>query len=126
MFPKRRTVTSTAQEDYVSDSDTAIEEADELRVFDTKVYRAQLQMVKEMSTKLKSMGVPFFGTRTELVRVSGPKDGMIKKDKKEEASGLNLDGSSEVKKEEGRKIDEEDLIGLQRRMLDILEDLCVG
>lgn len=57
-------------------------------------------MVKEMSMKLKSFGVPFFGTRTDLVRAPG------------EAPG------------EGKKIDQAELVELQRRMIGILEDLC--
>jgi len=81
-------------------------------------------MVKEMSTKLKSMGVPFFGTRSELVRVNIYKDN-DETVSKADVGGLNLDGPTETK-ENGEKIDEEDLIKLQRKMLGILEDLCVG
>ncbi|KFY34403.1 hypothetical protein V495_08162 [Pseudogymnoascus sp. VKM F-4514 (FW-929)] len=42
--------------------------AEELRTFDGKVYRAQCQMVVEMGGKLQRLGVPFFGTRPELIR----------------------------------------------------------
>lgn len=78
--------------------------AEELKTFDMKVYRAQFQMVREMSAKLKSFGVPFFLTRTELVRKPGDKPG---------------DPAAEEK-----KIDEAELVELQRRMIAILEDLC--
>ncbi|KAI9744098.1 MAG: hypothetical protein M1818_002250 [Claussenomyces sp. TS43310] len=84
--------------------------AEELKTFDMKVYKAQLQMVKEMSLKLKSLGVPFFGTRVDLVRAKG----------KDEPRGY--DGTGEVKK----KVDEEHLVELQRRMLTILEELSQG
>ncbi|KAG0650003.1 hypothetical protein D0Z07_3735 [Hyphodiscus hymeniophilus] len=76
----------------------------ELETYDMKVYRAQTQMVKEMMGALRRVGVPFFGTRTELVRVAG----------KEAAGGK--DGSG--------MIDEGELVKLQRKMLVILEDLC--
>lgn len=76
--------------------------AEELRTFDMKVYRAQVQMVKEMSAKLKGFGVPFFGTRSELVRKKG---------------GMSAE-------EDGKKIDETELVELQRRMIALLEDLC--
>ncbi|CZT48262.1 uncharacterized protein RSE6_08935 [Rhynchosporium secalis] len=82
----------------------------ELQTFDMKVYKAQLMMVKEMTAKLRSLGVPFFGTRSELVRLAG---------KEENASN----GTPEQKIGNGM-IDEVELIDLQRRMLVILEDLC--
>ena len=78
--------------------------AKELETFDMKVYRAQTQMVKEMMAALRNLGVPFFGTRSELVRVPG----------KERGDGKN----------EQSMIDEAELVKLQRRMLVILEDLC--
>ena len=76
--------------------------AEELRTFDMKVYRAQVQMVKEMSARLKGFGVPFFGTRSELVRKKG----------------------EEPVEEDGKKIGEMELVELQRRMIALLEDLC--
>lgn len=84
--------------------------AEELRVFDGKVYRAQTQMVKEMSAKLKGFGVPFFGTKQELVRAKG--EGMGDGNGKGEGDG------------ESKRIDEGELVELQRRMIGILEDLC--
>ncbi|KAE9377118.1 hypothetical protein N431DRAFT_436368 [Stipitochalara longipes BDJ] len=91
-------------------SSTSPEELEkELETFDMKVYRAQMQMVKEMSTKLRSLGVPFFGTRVDLVRPAG-----------KEIS--RTDGS--VGPEEKGMIDEVDLVKLQKKMLAILEDLC--
>ena len=89
-------------------SNTSPEEmAKELDTFDMKVYRAQTQMVKEMMAALKRLGVPFFGTRRELVRVPG---------KEGEGAGGGHGGKG--------MIDEAELINLQRRMLSILEDLC--
>ncbi|CCU81630.1 hypothetical protein BGHDH14_bgh02468 [Blumeria hordei DH14] len=78
--------------------------ARELHTFDLKVYKAQIQMVREMNTKLRGLGVPFFGTKTELVRPASKN------------SGQPLDGKE--------MINEVDLVKLQRRMLEMLEDLC--
>lgn len=57
-----------------------------------------------MNTKLRGLGVPFFGTKTELVRPANKK------------SDQPLDGKE--------MINEVDLVKLQRRMLEMLEDLC--
>jgi hypothetical protein len=93
-------------------SNTSPEElAKELETFDMKVYRAQIQMVREMNAKLRSLGVPFFGTKSELVRPAG-----------KDAAG---DGGHAPKDAKGM-IDETDLVKLQRKMLAILEDLCTG
>lgn len=77
--------------------------ARELQTFDLKVYKAQMQMVREMNAKLRALGVPFFGTRSNLVRPAS---------------------KIEVAQEGKAVIDEADLVKLQRRMLQILEDLC--
>lgn len=82
----------------------------ELQTFDLKVYRAQTQMTKEFSAKLKSLGVPFFGTKVELVRVAN-KDGSDEK-----ASQVSNDGTG--------LIEELELIKLQKKMISLLEDLC--
>jgi len=72
-----------------------------------KVHKAQMQMVREMSTRLRGFGVPFFGTKGELVRPRG-------KEAEGGADGLQESG----------KIDELELVKLQRKMLALLEDLC--
>lgn len=81
--------------------------AEELRTFDGKVYRAQCQMVVEMGGKLQRLGVPFFGTRPELIRYDG-----------------GVDGAAD--EELGAGITETELLEMQRRMLGILEDLCAA
>ncbi|KAH8663005.1 hypothetical protein BGZ60DRAFT_79185 [Tricladium varicosporioides] len=82
--------------------------ARELQTYDLKVYKAQMQMAREMSAKLKGLGVPFFGTRSELIRGKG------------ESGGGGVSAS-----QDGRiMIDEMELVKLQRKMLEILETLC--
>jgi hypothetical protein len=78
--------------------------AEELRAFDGKVYRAQCQMVGEMGGKLRGLGVPFFGTRRELIRYE----------------------DADATKEGEGGITEKGLLEMQRRMLGILEDLCAA
>lgn len=91
-------------------SNTSPEElAKELEIFDTKVYKAQMQMVREMTTKLRNLGVPFFGTRSDLVRPIG-KGGIA--------------GGGDGGKGGDGMIDEVELVKLQRKMIAILEDLC--
>jgi len=84
--------------------------AEELKTFDMKVYRAQHQMVKEFSVKLRNMGVPFFGTRSDLIRKadSDPVPGSKPKD---------LQASM-------KSITEKELVELQRKMLGLLEEMC--
>ncbi|KAE8453778.1 hypothetical protein EG329_009290 [Mollisiaceae sp. DMI_Dod_QoI] len=94
----------------VGGSNTIPEElARELETYDMKVYRAQMQMTREMSNNLRNLGVPFFGTRSDLVRPAG-----------REGTASSADGSKDGKV----MIDEAELVKLQRRMLTILEDLC--
>jgi hypothetical protein len=81
----------------------------ELETFDMKVYKAQIQMAREMNSKLRSLGIPFFGTRSDLVRPVG-----------KDPSGAEGNGRPEDK----AMIDEVELVKLQRKMLAILEDLC--
>ena len=90
-----------------SNTDPA-ELAKELETFDLKVCKAQTQMVREMTAKLRTLGVPFFGTKSELVRIAGREEG---------------DGINRPKIEKGM-IHEAELVKLQRKMLAILEDLC--
>jgi hypothetical protein len=81
--------------------------ARELKTFDMKVYKAQLEMTKQMTTKLREFGVPFFGTRSELVKAR-----------------VQAEGGLGVSQHDKGVIDEVELVNLQRRMLTILEDLC--
>lgn len=87
-------------------NNTPEELAKELETFDMKVHKAQMQMVREMSTRLGGFGVPFFGTKGELVRPS------------------RKEAESRSSREESGMIDELELVKLQRKMLAFLEDLC--
>jgi hypothetical protein len=103
----RRAVGGLVGPDTSDDGPEAL--ARELETFDMKVYKAQMQMVREMNSRLRNLGVPFFGTKTDLVRPAG-----------KEAPKA---GSNEDSKDEQEMIDEVDLVKLQRKMLAMLEDL---
>lgn len=62
-------------------------------------------MIAATERELKGLGVPFFGTRGELIRRDGGLRGGVKAT------------------DEG-KIEEEELQGLRKKMLELLEDLC--
>jgi hypothetical protein len=111
LIANRRAVGGAVAEKPAAEEDFA----EELRIFDGKVYRAQVQMVKEMSAKLKGYGVPFFGIRGELVRREGEvKIGGVERGGK----GVGVDGMDD------KRVGEAELVELQRRMIGILEDLC--
>ena len=65
-------------------------------------------MSQAMKSELKALGVPFFGTRSNLVRGNG--------------TGPTPGGP--VGGGEDGKVGEQELVGLQKRMLGLLEDLC--
>jgi hypothetical protein len=92
-----------------------IDPVDELRVYDMKVWKAQAQMVTEFSQRLKALGVPFFGVPSGMVRRRG--------------EAPSTPGAGDGKGEgttEGKRIGEEELVALQRRMVDLLRDLVGG
>ena len=72
----------------------------EMEIFDRKVHRACREMVKSAERELKGLEVPFFCTKEELI---------FRK------------GSGEMRK---GMVDEEELVRLQKKMLELLEDLC--
>ncbi|KAF1959816.1 hypothetical protein CC80DRAFT_533152 [Byssothecium circinans] len=79
-------------------------EKEELSEYDLKVYRACRLMVDSQSANLKGLGVPFFGTKQELILADGasPEDDEAGQDK---------------------KVTKKQLLELQRKMLNHLEDL---
>ncbi|KAF2731801.1 hypothetical protein EJ04DRAFT_471375 [Polyplosphaeria fusca] len=83
---------------------TPAREEEELRQFDEKVYRAQEQMIISQTAELRRLGVPFFGTRPDLVLVSD---------------------AEAMKESEGKagKITKKRLSILQKKMLQHLLDL---
>ncbi len=84
---------------------------EELRIYDRKVYKACLEMEKACVKDLGKLEVPFFCTMGGLVS--------RKKEEGEKEEG------KKGKKRNG-KFREEELMVLQGRMIEVLEDLCGG
>ncbi|KAJ4349838.1 uncharacterized protein N0V89_008457 [Didymosphaeria variabile] len=82
---------------------TDVVEKEELEQYGKKVYRACQRMVESHSAVLKGLGVPFFGLRPEFLRAEGSEEGD--------------DG------EEKKKVTKEELLELQRKMLNHLMEL---
>ncbi|KAF2086729.1 hypothetical protein K490DRAFT_43651 [Saccharata proteae CBS 121410] len=86
---------------------------EELEAYDMKVWRASRQMVDAMTAQLKNLGVPFFGVVPEKIMSA------------EEASSGQL-RSYQPTSSRPTRITEEELLALQRKMLEYLEDMYRG
>jgi len=75
----------------------------EIDEFDRKTLRAQSAMCAAMSTNLKDLGVPFFGTNAALLKPE--------------------DYEADAKWTQGNKISTAQLRNLQKRMIEYLEDM---
>lgn len=71
-------------------------------------------MVKAMTVELTTLGVPFFGMKSDMVK---------KRQKLEAAGGYDIVDDSLANGPRG-EINEEEIMKLQKRMLELLEDLC--
>ncbi|KAK0930214.1 hypothetical protein LTR91_008035 [Friedmanniomyces endolithicus] len=84
---------------------TQSEKNAELAEFDRKIYAAQTSMEAAMSGQLKGLGVPFFGTRPEMVLLAEER------------------GSIAATSVSGPTITESELLALRRKIVGHLEDL---
>lgn len=81
-------------------------EKKELEQYDQKVYRACRQMVDSQTMALKGLGVPFFGTRADMMRSESSEGAGVK--------------TTDL---ENKKITKKELFELQRKMLNHLMEL---
>lgn len=88
---------------------TAERDQEELSQFDQKVYRACRAMVDSQSSQLKSLGVPFFGVRLDLILDDDDGDDGVPSEK--------ADASQET------KVTKKQLLELQRKMLNHLMEM---
>lgn len=79
---------------------SAGEDQAELKAYDAKVYKASTEMAEALVFELKALGIPFFSIRESYV-CDTPKD-------EPREAALSSD----------------ELAMLQRRMLELLQDLC--
>ncbi|KAL9094725.1 MAG: hypothetical protein Q9165_002995 [Trypethelium subeluteriae] len=95
---------------------TPKEQEEELGKFDAKIYKAQCEMANAMSAELKALGVPFFGIEGSLI---------VKSLNDSSADPVGAKGPStrsDAPLQPGQ-IQKEELVKLQRRMLQYLEDM---
>ncbi|CAK3816949.1 Hypothetical predicted protein [Lecanosticta acicola] len=81
----------------------------ELADFDRKIYSAQKAMDTAMTAELKSLGVPFFGTKEHLVVSDNP--------------GVSNHKGPEDQPKHSQIVTESQLLDLRRKMVKHLEDL---
>ncbi|RHZ67899.1 uncharacterized protein CDV56_104012 [Aspergillus thermomutatus] len=94
---------------------TAEEDQAELRNYNAKVYRASKQMAEAMTFELRSLGIPFFTIRKSLISDAprAPQDRISRNYQ-----------TSESASQHQVSLSRDELSVLQRRMLELLQDLC--
>ncbi|KAI9887954.1 MAG: hypothetical protein M1823_000211 [Watsoniomyces obsoletus] len=102
-----------------SQADTEAD-ASELKLYDRKVHIASTEMVKAMQAELRELGVPFFGVRSHLVIVEKTNLG------KRSRNSVGGDGDGDEKAGSKGVIEQQQLIELQRKMLQLLQDMCTS
>ncbi|KAJ5200232.1 Protein of unknown function DUF2458 [Penicillium cf. griseofulvum] len=95
------------------DGSTEKEFAAELATYDAKVHRAAVQMADAIVAELRGLGIPFFTLRKELVE-DAPSD----------MKGSRPPSQTESTRTSSSPISKSELVELQQRMLELLEDLC--
>ncbi|KAJ5186843.1 hypothetical protein N7449_009837 [Penicillium cf. viridicatum] len=95
------------------DGSTEKELAAEIATYDAKVHKAAVQMGDAIIAELRGLGIPFFTLRKELVEDNPPKIEGSQPRSQTDSTGTT---SSPIAKSE--------LVNLQQRMLELLEDLC--
>ncbi|EAW11818.1 uncharacterized protein ACLA_005740 [Aspergillus clavatus NRRL 1] len=94
---------------------TVEEDQAELGNYDAKVYKASRQMAEAMTSELRALRIPFFTLRENLISE-------VSKHPRDDASASHSPhGSGSTK---GDPLTREEVSVLQRRMLELLQDLC--
>ncbi|KAL4963547.1 uncharacterized protein BDV14DRAFT_176382 [Aspergillus stella-maris] len=104
------------------DVSTAAEDQAEITNYDAKVYRASRQMADAMLAELKALDVPFFCTSRSLVTSEG--DGVDKAGFPNAAGRSGDTGIPTAMPEKQGRLSVDELVILQKRMLELLRDLC--
>ncbi|PTU19165.1 hypothetical protein P175DRAFT_0440841 [Aspergillus ochraceoroseus IBT 24754] len=95
---------------------TAEEDRAEVKNYDAKVYKASTQMAHAMQTELRSLNVPFFCLRSDLIDPIA--DGAAAEAKTGGGGSFTLNPAL------SGRLPRDEVLGFQRRMLDLLQDLC--
>ncbi|GFF31826.1 hypothetical protein IFM61606_07845 [Aspergillus udagawae] len=94
---------------------TVEEDQAELTNYNAKVYRASKQMAEAMTFELRSLGIPFFTIKESLIS-DAPKASQHGISRRHQ--------SSESASQHQTLLSRDELSVLQRRMLELLQDLC--
>lgn len=78
----------------------------ELKNYDAKVYKASTQMAEALILELRGLGIPFFSIKQSSILDRSPEGGQ-----------LSQSGNQPT-------VSRSDLSAFQRRMLELLQDLC--
>ncbi|KAF7527107.1 hypothetical protein PCG10_003308 [Penicillium crustosum] len=105
-----RSIGAPVKED---DGSTEKEFAAEIATYDAKVHKAAVQMGDAIIAELRGLGIPFFTLRKELIEDNPSKIEGSQPRNQTESTGTS---ASPIAKSE--------LVNLQQRMLELLEDLC--
>ncbi|KAF4213365.1 hypothetical protein CNMCM8980_000645 [Aspergillus fumigatiaffinis] len=94
---------------------TAEEDQAELKNYNAKVYRASKQMAEAMTFELRRLGIPFFTIKESLISDApkAPQHGISRRPQ-----------STESASQHQALLSRDELSVLQRRMLELLQDLC--
>lgn len=76
-------------------------------------------MAKALDSELRALGIPFFALKHSLVSSTPPPD----KAKTEQPPPPGTE-NEKMEKKERETVTREELFSLQRRMLELLQDLC--
>lgn len=95
---------------------TAKEIAAEIAAYDLKVHAAAVKMSDALVAELRGMGIPFFTLRKELVQdppaTGDSSNEILRRPSQTDSAAASL------------PITRSELVKLQQRMLEFLEDLC--
>lgn len=102
---------------------TPEEDQTELANYDAKVYKASAQMADALASELRGMGIPFFVLRTSLIQDSSCSE------RESPTTAQNAVSSPHKNQNQNHhpdasKLTRSELKDLQRRMLELLQDLC--
>ncbi|RJE18923.1 hypothetical protein PHISCL_08741 [Aspergillus sclerotialis] len=92
--------------DTTKEVSTVEENQAELKNYDAKVYKASIQMAEALTLELRTLGIPFFSIRQSFISDRSPK-----------GDQLGQSGNQPT-------VLRSDLSAFQRRMLELLQDLC--
>ncbi|KAJ5497019.1 hypothetical protein N7463_009006 [Penicillium fimorum] len=105
-----RSIGAPVKED---DGSTEKEFAAEIATYDAKVHRAAVQMADAIIAELRGLDIPFFTLRKDLVQ-----------DIPSTMEGSQPQSQTESTRINSSPITKSELVKLQQRMLELLEDLC--